>query len=149
MARTSAVGVLVGEVEDGSATIEWFVSQSARAAAATEQSVGVPYGHAVLLHGEARRHMHSAVFGLLETLGYECEWNGNLTVRVKEKRNQEPVTLAADVQRIVAEQGHLRALAEATAAARGTVADEPGDNERLEQPEQAHDRSVGTNGPFT
>ena len=92
---------------------EWFISQTGRAAAASEQTMGVPYGTGVLLHGEARRHIHNAVYGLLEALGYACEWTGSLTVRIKEERRQEPSTLAADAHR------HRRRMGPDATAGRG------------------------------
>lgn len=54
---------------------------------------------------------------------------------VSGERRQDPTTLAADVQRLVAEWGNSRIVAEAAEQA-GREPDEPGDNERRasEQP---------------
>src|SRR5206468_389050 len=41
--RASAVGLLIANGEGGTAEAEWFISQTGRAAAASEQTLGVPY----------------------------------------------------------------------------------------------------------
>ena len=49
--RSRAVGFAVTAADGGDTVLEWFASQSLRAAAADEQVRGIAYGHAVLAHG--------------------------------------------------------------------------------------------------
>lgn len=102
--RLSAVGVLISPETDGKIEVEWLVSQTARATAAFEQTNGVPYGAAVLLHGEARRHISNAIMELLTAMGYRCAWSPNGGLTVDAERQQGPTTLAADMKRFLAEQ---------------------------------------------
>jgi hypothetical protein len=102
--RLSAVGVLISPETDGKIDVEWLVSQTARATAAFEQTNGIPYGSAVLLHGEARRHVSTAIMELLTAMGYRCAWTPNGGFTVDAERQQGPTTLAADMKRFLAEQ---------------------------------------------
>lgn len=110
--RVRAVGFTVTPTGSGSATLEWFASRSLRTTASDEQIRGIPFGYSALLHSEAKRHMHSAAYGLLTALGYQSSWTPDQLVAVAAERRSEPTTLAADVTRIVAELGNARLLPE-------------------------------------
>ncbi|MFI5803471.1 hypothetical protein [Streptomyces sp. NPDC051561] len=68
--RTKATGILVTSAGTRAASIEWFVSTSARSAAAREQVEGLADGRAGLLHRAARVYIHHALTGILQELGY-------------------------------------------------------------------------------
>ncbi|MGW6021063.1 hypothetical protein [Streptomyces sp. NPDC055099] len=68
--RTRAVGILITSAGTRAASVEWFVSATARHAAAREQTEGMPEGRAGLLHRAARGYLHHALTGLLQEFGY-------------------------------------------------------------------------------
>ncbi|MFC6064341.1 hypothetical protein [Streptomyces ochraceiscleroticus] len=68
--RTQATGILVSSTGTKAACLEWFVSTTARSAAAREQVEGLADGRAGLLHRAARVYLHHALTGILQELGY-------------------------------------------------------------------------------
>ncbi|MGW5658379.1 hypothetical protein [Streptomyces humi] len=114
--RYRAHGVMVTDFGE-TASVEWFPSRSLRRVAAEEQLRGWPMGDAERAHEAARRHLHAALFGLLTEAGYLVEATeagvpSALIVRVG--RVSTPVTLIADIRRILADLPHERDAAEGT-----------------------------------
>lgn len=70
--RDKAVGILVSSAGTRAASIEWFVSTTARSAAAREQIEGLADGRAGVLHRAARAYLHHALAGVLQELGYSA-----------------------------------------------------------------------------
>src|SRR3954466_2885066 len=68
--RTRAVGVLISSAGTRAASLEWFVSTTARSASAREQTEGLADGRAGLLHRSTRAYVHHALTGVLQELGY-------------------------------------------------------------------------------
>ncbi|KDN78306.1 hypothetical protein DF19_39960 [Streptomyces olindensis] len=68
--RTQAVGVLISSTGTRAASLEWFVSTTARSAAAREQTEGLADGRVGLLHRSTRAYVHHALTGILQELGY-------------------------------------------------------------------------------
>jgi len=68
--RPQAVGVLISSAGTRAASPEWFVSTTARSAAAREQTEGLADGRAGLLHRGTRAYVHHALAGILQELGY-------------------------------------------------------------------------------
>lgn len=68
--RRGVAGVLVGTAGTGAATVEWLVSATVRQTAAREQIEGQADGPTTSLHRTARSHVHRAIAGILEELGY-------------------------------------------------------------------------------
>lgn len=68
--RTQAVGVLISPSGTRAASLEWFVSITARSAAAREQTEGLADGRAGLLHRSTRAYVHHALTGILQERGY-------------------------------------------------------------------------------
>jgi hypothetical protein len=98
--RTSVCGTRI--VMDGDhAVIEWFVSRSARAAAATEHTEGIAFGLASAFHSTARHHIHTALFSLLNDLGYKLSPMEDGKFLVGKDRDRSTAALAADIRRQV------------------------------------------------
>jgi hypothetical protein len=87
-------------VMDGDqAVIEWFISRSARAAAATEQTDGIAFGLASAFHSTSRHHMHTAMFSILNDLGYKLVPMDGGKFLVGKDRDRSTAALAADIRR--------------------------------------------------
>ncbi|NEA53554.1 hypothetical protein G3I60_05135 [Streptomyces sp. SID13666] len=80
--RSLATGVLITSVGARHATVEWFVSTTARNAAAREQTEGIADGRAVLFHRTSRNYMHYVLNGVLQELGYTLALTTNGAVQV-------------------------------------------------------------------
>lgn len=80
--RAKAVGALVTCSGARDAAVEWFVSTTARQAAAQEQTEGIADGRASLLHRASREHMHWAIGAILQALGYSVTQASGGTLQV-------------------------------------------------------------------
>lgn len=103
--RHRAHGVVLQEPNEHTVSVEWFPSRSLRRAAAQEQMLALPNGLATRAQEAARRHLHTAVLGVLHEAGYHVQFDEDSQRLLVAAGAPGPALLADNLRRLIAELG--------------------------------------------